>query len=103
MASESSLPNTKLTPEGLVEQLRVHGLTWESGGAVLGLAAGILSSLAGSVLTAIAWFTGPQWHGFFLTRDGTVLLFLTIPFLIFGAHCLDVMDVRSRKTTSDRR
>src|SRR4029453_3343243 len=101
MASESSLPNMKLTPEGLVEQLRVHGLTWEGGGAVFGLGAGILSSLVGSVLTAIAWFTGPRWHGFLLTRDGTVLLFLTIPLLIFGAHCLDLLDTRIRRTTSN--
>jgi hypothetical protein len=56
----------------------------------------------GSALTAIAWFTGPVWHGFAMQRDGTVLLFLTIPLLIFGAHCLDLMDKQEEEVTQAR-
>jgi hypothetical protein len=63
---------------------------------VFGLSCGIISPLIGSVLTAIAWFTGPEWHGLPLHRGGTVLLFLTIPFLIFGAHCLDLIDKQNK-------
>ena len=92
MASESSLPNRKLGPRGLAEQITDHGWNWRAGGAVFGLSCGIIAPLIGSVLTAIAWFTGPEWHALHLQRDGTVLLFLTIPLLIFGAHCLDLMD-----------
>ena len=92
MASESSLPNRKLAARGLVEQMTGHGWKWRAVGAVFGLSCGIIAPLIGSVLTAIAWFTGPEWHALPLQRDGTVLLFLTIPLLSFGAHCLDLMD-----------
>jgi hypothetical protein len=102
MTDESSLPETKLTPRGLIEQMRVHGWSWKSGGALVGLSFGIISPLVGSILTAIAWFTGPEWHGIFLQRDGTVLLFLTIPLLIFGAHCLDLMDKHGKEASKSR-
>jgi hypothetical protein len=102
MASESSLPKRKLRPHGLVEQTRVHGWTWRTGGAICGLGCGIIAPLVGSILTAIAWFTGPEWHGFFLRRDGAVLLFLTIPLLIFGAHCLDLVDRQAEKERKSR-
>jgi len=92
MASESSLSNRKLGPRGLVEQITGHGWNWRAVGAVFGLSFGIIAPLIGSVVTAIAWFTGPEWHALPLQRDGTVLLLLTIPLLIFGAHCLDLMD-----------
>lgn len=92
MTTESSLLTMKLTPRDLREQMRVHGWTWTSGGAACGLCFGIISPLLGSILTAISWFTGPEWHGFFVQRYGTVLLFVTIPFLIFGGHCLDLSD-----------
>jgi hypothetical protein len=96
MTTESSLAETKLIPRGLSEEVTVHGWTWRASGAVFGLSCGIISPLLGSVLTAIAWFTGPEWHGFFIQRDGTVLLFLTIPLLVLGAHCLDLMDNRTK-------
>ncbi len=85
-----------------MEQMRVHGWTWRSGGAVCGLGFGIICPLIGSILTAIAWFTGPKWHGLFLQRDGTVLLFLTIPLLIFGAHCLDLMEKQDERVRKSR-
>lgn len=97
MASESASLKPKLTPRGLVDQMRVHGWTWRTGGAVCGLGCGIISPVIGSVLTAIAWLTGPEWHGLSLHHYGTVLLFLTIPLLIFGAHCLDLMDTQRGK------
>lgn len=86
-----------------MDQMRVHGWNWRSGGAVCGLGLGILCPVMGSVLTAIAWFTGPEWHGFSIHRYGTVLLFLTIPLLIFGGYCLDLSDrqdaaARKRRT-----
>ena len=78
--------------------MSVHGWTWQATGGVFALSCGIISPLIGSVLTAIAWFTGPEWHGLYLQRDGTVLLFLTIPLLILGAHCLDLADKQRRKS-----
>ena len=103
MTTESSLLTTKL-PRGLIERVRVHGWTWRSGGAVCGLCFGIISPLIGSILTAIAWFTGPEWHGLHLHRDSTVLFALAIPLLAFGAHCLDLMakqDEEARKPHSN--
>ena len=90
-------PNNDRSPRSVMNELRLHGWSWKSGGAVFGLCGGIISSLIGSILTAIAWFSGPTWHGFAMQRDGTVLLFLTIPLLIFGAHCLDLMDQQAEK------
>ena len=92
MTTEYSFQTMKLTPRLVLEQMHVHGWNWRSAGAVFGLCFGIVSPLIGSILTALAWFTGPLWNGFFIQRDGTVLLFLTIPLLIFGAHCLDLLD-----------
>src|SRR5437667_8922597 len=97
MTSEASLQKTKPIPRGLGKQLNAQGWTWKTTGAIFGLSCGIISPLIGSVLTAIAWFTGPEWHGIFLHRDGTVLLFLTIPLLLFGAHCLDLMDKQNER------
>jgi hypothetical protein len=87
-----SVAKKNLTRRGLMEQMHAHGWSWTSGGAVCGFVLGTIFPLVGSVVTAIAWLTGPEWHGFHLQRDGTVLLFLTIPLLIFGAHCLDLID-----------
>jgi hypothetical protein len=97
MTTESSLPVTKLIIQGLLEEVRVHGWTWRARGVVFGLCCGIISPLIGSVLTAAAWFTGPKWHGLFLQRDGTLLLFLTIPLLILGAHCLDLLEQKNNR------
>lgn len=103
MTSEFSLTTSKRArARVLVEQMRVHGWTWRSGGAVLGLCGGIIAPIVGSILTAIAWFIGPVWHGLFLQRDGTVMLFLTIPLLIFGAHCLDLMDRQEERARKSR-
>lgn len=87
----------KLTSHLVIEQITVHGWNWRSVGAVCGFSLGILSPVIGSILTAIAWVTGPQWHGYFIRRDGTVLFLLTIPLLILGAHFLDLMDRQDEK------
>src|SRR5882724_6223393 len=102
MTTDSLLLKMKLMPRSVMEQMRFHGWTWRNGGAVFGLCFGIICPLVGSILTAIAWFTGPEWHGFFLQRDGTALLFLTIPLLVFGAHCLDLMDKQDENAKKPR-
>lgn len=102
MTNESSLQKLKLTPQLVIEQMRIRGWNWRSGGAACGLGLGIICPLIGSILTATAWFTGSKWHGFFIQRSGTVLLFLTIPFLIFGGHCLDLIDKLDEKGRKPR-
>ena len=93
----SVLRNNDRSPRSVMNELLLHGWSWKSSGAVFGLCGGITSPLIGSIFTAIAWFSGPTWDGFAMQRDGTVLLFLTIPLLILGAHCLDLMDQSAEK------
>ena len=96
MTSEFALRNDDLTLGRIRATLRDHGWTWKSTGACVGLLGGVIAPLVGLALTALAWFIG-DWHGFHLGRDGAVLLFLTIPLLIFGAHCLDLMDKETER------
>ena len=91
MASAFTVRDNDLPSDRLRAALRDHGWTMKSTGACVGLVGGVIAPLVGLALTALAWFIG-DWHGFRLGRDGTVLLFLTIPLLIFGAHCLDLLD-----------
>jgi hypothetical protein len=102
MTTAFLMAKKNLTQRGLIEQMRLHGWSWKSMGAIGGLGFGIVCPLVGSILTAIAWLTGPEWHGLHVQRDGTVLLFLTIPLLIFGAHCLDLVDTQDREATKRR-
>jgi hypothetical protein len=88
---EFALRDTELTPGRVRAALREHGWTWKSTGACIGLLGGLIAPLVGLALTALAWFIG-DWHGFHFGRSGTVLFLLTIPLLIFGAHCLDLLD-----------
>ncbi|HEY8185378.1 MAG TPA: hypothetical protein VIF64_04890 [Pyrinomonadaceae bacterium] len=97
--TESSLLILKLTPRVLMQELNFRGWNLRSGGAVFGLCLGILSALIGSVFTAISWFTGPHWHGFSISHYGTVLLFLTIPLLLIGGHCLDLMEQQDKESS----
>jgi hypothetical protein len=92
MATESFLGTIKRRPHLFIEQMDVHGWNWRSVGALSGFCLGIVAPIAGSVLTIIAWATGPRWHGYLIHRDGTILFALTIPLLIFGAHCLDLLE-----------
>jgi hypothetical protein len=102
MTTASSVAKKSQTPRGLVEQMRIHGWSWKSGGAVCGLGFGIVCPIVGSILTAIAWLTGPEWHGLHMQRTGTVLFFLTIPLLIFGAHRLDLVEQQDREVRTHR-
>lgn len=100
MTTESSLLRMRRTPHVVTAQM--PGLTWTNWGAVCGLCFGIISPIVGSLFTVIAWFTGSEWHGLHLHRTGTVLFVLTIPLLIFGAHCLDLSDRQNTETRKRR-
>jgi len=98
MTSETAWGDKEPTLNFMIQELRRHGLNGKSCGAVIGLLGGIIAPLIGSALTTIGWYTGPEWHGFSVQRDGLVLLVLTIPLLIFGAHCLDLIDQENEET-----
>lgn len=97
MASAYALHETELTPRSIIRELRCHGWTLKTGSAAAGFCGGVLAGVLGSLLTAIAWFTGAVWHGHSLQRAGTILLFLTIPLLVLGAHCLDLLEQESER------
>lgn len=92
MSSELPLPANELTPRSIISELRCHGWTLKTGSAAFGFCGGLSAGILGCILTALAWFTGAVWHGHSVQRFGTILLFLTIPLLVFGAHCLDLLD-----------
>lgn len=72
-------------------------------GAVCGLAGGVIAALLGSLLTASAWFTSGGGGGNSSVHTlGAILLFLTIPLLVLGAHCLDLMDKRKDSLRESR-
>jgi hypothetical protein len=98
MATDSSFVMMKHRPHHFIEQMDVHGWNWLSVGAAVGLCFGIFSPIAGSILTIVAWVSGPRWHGFLIHRDATALFALTIPMLILGAHCLDLLDRKDVKS-----
>ncbi|MBC7909159.1 MAG: hypothetical protein H7Y30_01580 [Pyrinomonadaceae bacterium] len=84
----------KVDRRKVVAEFKDHGWSWCAIGAVFGLVGGIMAALIGSLLTASTWLTGTQGFGSYTQTVGTVLLVLTIPLLIFGAHCLDLMESR---------
>ena len=79
-----------------------RGRDWCSFGAIAGLAGGIIVALIGSVLTAITWFSGTGAGISYIHILGTILLFMTIPLLIIGAHCLDLTERQAEKARNAR-
>jgi high-affinity Fe2+/Pb2+ permease len=79
-----------------------YGWDWPSLGAIFGLSGGIIAALIGSVLIASTWITSAGEILSYEQLMGTVLLFLTIPLLILGAHCLDLMERRKDRTRKIR-
>ncbi len=67
---------------------------------MFGLAGGLIAPIAGSILTIVTWFADPAWHGYSLHYVATALFVLTLPLLLFGAHCLDLLD--KQKTTDQK-
>jgi hypothetical protein len=81
----------------LTDSIKYHGWTCATVGAVAGLAGGFLAALLGSALLLVAWVEGAaQGSGVSLHRWGTILLLLTMPLLVFGAHCLDRQEAASK-------
>jgi hypothetical protein len=97
MVSTYALQETELTPRSIINELRCHGWTLKTGSAVFGFCGGVVAGVLGSILTAVAWFTGPVWHGHPVQRFGTILLFLTIPLFVLGAHCLDLLETQAER------
>jgi hypothetical protein len=74
---------------------RGRGWTWQAVVALSGCGGGILAAAFGSLLSAVAWARGDDAGGLSLHGLGSILLLSTIPLLILGAHCLDLLDRRA--------
>jgi hypothetical protein len=61
-------------------------------GAVAGLFGGVIAGLFGAIFTAASWFVINADARQLLSTMGTILLFLTIPLMIFGGYCMDWME-----------
>ncbi len=81
---------------------RRGGWRWQAVGACLGLAGGSFAPVAGALLLAVGWALGSGGRPLHLA--GSVLLLTTIPLLLAGGHCLDLLErqVRSGNSLSTR-
>jgi len=77
---------------------RRGGWTWQAACALAGLGGGIVASAVGTLLSAVAWARGDETGGLSMHGVGGILLLSTIPLLIFGAHCLDLLDKRVERS-----
>jgi hypothetical protein len=86
--------------DSVPQRIEYRSRDWCSFGAAAGLGGGIGAALLGSLLTALSWFTdtGSQLEKVL----GTAFLVLTIPLLIIGAQCLDMLDKKKDKTRETR-
>jgi hypothetical protein len=81
--------------ERIVFLVRMNPWAWQSIGAISGLLGGVLVPVLGSLLIAVAWFIhSPEFSVLNVLIIG--LFTLTIPLLVGGAHCLDLLE---RKTS----
>jgi hypothetical protein len=101
ITTASAFPEKEFVEISLPTQLYSRAWVWKFCGAAFGLLGGICCGLIGSAFTATTWFIG--WHAFGFHRAGTVFLFMTIPLLLFGAHCLDLLDSNTKIKDSNEK
>lgn len=102
MVSTNTLRQDFASPRSAISEV-LHGTwNWKSGAAAFGLGAGFIAPVCASIATVVSWFTDPVWHHVSLHQAGTTLFFVTLPLLILGAHCLDLID-RDKKLASQRK
>src|SRR5262245_39771826 len=102
MTGEQALQEVELSSQAVISELRRHGWSMKTFGAAVGLCGGIVAAVAACALTIVGWLTHAAWHGVLLQRSGTVLFFLMIPLLVFGAHCLDLLDGEGKNNDVER-
>jgi len=99
MVTTHTLRQDLSAPHSAIKELTQGPWNWKSGAAAFGLSAGFIAPICGSILTAISWFRDPVWHHVYLHQAGTSLFVVTLPLLILGAHCLDLLDKEKKQAT----
>jgi hypothetical protein len=98
MVTRNILPHDFATLDSSFREIIEGTWSWKNCTAVFGLCTGFAAPILGSILTAISWFKDPSWHHVTLHQAGTTLFVLTLPLLILGAHCLDLLDKEKKFT-----
>jgi hypothetical protein len=70
--------------------------SWWHAGAAFGMGGGFLGGVVGLVLTMMSWSERNDMAATDINRMATVLIFLTIPMMIFGSYCLDKIETAAR-------
>lgn len=78
----------------LAATVKLHGWTSRTVVAAAGLIGGLLAVALGAVMTVVSWMVK---EGTSLHMYGTLLLILTMPLLIVGAHFLDLQEAATKR------
>lgn len=82
-----------------VDQNRLKKMNWWGLTAFIGFAGGILSSVIGLLMSGIGHIAGANEID---SKIGTILVFLSFPLMMLGAHALDKRaETREKKTNKD--
>jgi hypothetical protein len=77
--------------EEMESLIKTSPWAWQSVGSILGLVGGVLSPVLGTLLIAVAWLIdSPEFSTLHILCMG--LFAVTIPLLVGGAHCLDLLE-----------
>jgi hypothetical protein len=63
----------------------------------VGLGGGLVALFSGAALNAVGWVEGASAAAHLFVAWGMALLFVAVPLLILGAHCLDMEERRARR------
>ena len=75
--------------------IRKSGWRWQSIGAALGLACGMLAIVCGALLMAITRVVDLHQSRGILNEVELALFLLFIPLLLLGTHCLDLLEKKA--------
>ncbi len=86
--------------EGLYPQIlfliKKNKWTWQSVAALFGFGSAILSFIVGILLPIAAFWLIPDGSDSTLKGISSVFLILILPLLALGAHCLDLLEKKSK-------
>ncbi|HVG32633.1 MAG TPA: hypothetical protein VM911_06115 [Pyrinomonadaceae bacterium] len=68
---------------------------WQSVCAVLGLVGGVIAPILGATSDVLTWFVPSQTVNAYLHVSSIVLCALTLPLLVLGAYCLDLLEAKA--------
>jgi len=84
---------------GIEALIRKRPGEWQSTAAWMGLAGGALSPFLGTLSIAVTWFIHSQRATSVLNVLSIVPFTLTLPLLVFGGHCLDLLGAKTAALT----